>query len=486
MPVLNNQKNNFKKSLNLADSTAIVIGSMIGSGIFIVSADMARTLGSPGWLMIVWMISGLITVIAALSYGELAVMMPRAGGQYVYLKESYGKLSGFLYGWSLFFVIQTGTIAAVAVAFAKFSGVLIPWISPSNYLVQLGSFKVSTVQLIAILSIILLTLINLNGIRTGKIIQNIFTFSKLAALFGIIILGLFFVSNQGAFEINSSYFWDAKPAGALESLTGFALIAALGTSMVGSLFSSDAWNNITFTSGEVINPKKTIPKALFIGTLTVTIIYILANIVYLKMLPLRGVVDGSTDLARGIQFALNDRVGSAAMSQVFGETAALMMAVFIMVSTFGCNNGLILAGARVYYAMSLDNLFFKSASKLNKPGVPAAALVFQGIWSSLLCLTGTYSDLLDYVVFVVLIFYAMTIGGIFILRKKRPEAERPYRAFGYPVVPALYILAALFIVSILIIYKPNYTLSGLGIVLLGIPVYYYWRWRDLKNVENGL
>jgi len=464
----------FKRSLNLFDSTAIVVGSMIGSGIFIVSADMSRTLGAPGWLLVAWAVTGVMTILAALSYGELASMMPKAGGQYVYLREAYNPLTGFLYGWTLFTVIQTGTIAAVAMAFAKFAGVLFPFFSEDNVWLDVGFVKFNTVQILAISTIIILTWLNTQGIKSGKIIQNFFTSTKAIVLVAFLIAGFFFVKSSAADTGNSLIFWDAMKidGGKATGLAGFALIAAIGTAMVGSLFSSDAWNNITFTAGEVINPKRNIPLSLFFGTLIVTVIYILVNMVYLNTLPLRGVEDGATAFEKGIQFATNDRVATASISGLFGEYAAVIMAVFIMISTFGCNNGLILSGSRVYYAMANDGLFFKKVGQLNKKGVPSAGLFVQCIWASLLCLSGTYGNLLDYVVFAVLIFYSLTIAGVFILRVKQPNAERPYKAFGYPVLPALYILAAAFIMIILLIYKPDYTWPGLVIVLVGIPVYF--------------
>jgi APA family basic amino acid/polyamine antiporter len=474
----------FKKSLNLFDSTAIVMGSMIGSGIFIVSADMSRVLGAPGWLIVAWAITGVLTLFAALSYGELAAMMPNAGGQYVYLRESYNSLTGFLYGWTLFLVIQTGTIAAVGMAFAKFSGVIFPAISESHTLLDVGFLKISTVHIVAILMIFFLSWSNSRGIRTGKYIQNSFTYLKALILIIFIIGGFILASNLKAIDLNKSVFWDAVSTtkeGALISLSGFALIAALGISQVGSLFTSDAWNNITFTAGEVVNPKKNIPLSLFIGTLAVTIIYILINFVYLQALPLRGDPNAATVFERGIQFATNDRLGTATIYSLFGESAAILMAIFIVISTFGCNNGIILSGARVYYAMANDNLFFKRVGKLNKNGVPATGLYVQAIWASLLCLSGTYGQLLDYVVFAVLIFYVLTIGGLFILRIRKPDAERPYKAFGYPVVPAVYILLAVFIMFILLIYKPTYTWPGLIIVVTGIPVYYIWRRFSTKT-----
>jgi len=476
-----NQSREFKRELGLIDSTMIVIGSMIGSGIFIVSSDIARTVGSPGVLLLVWLITGAITITAALSYGELAGMLPHAGGQYVYLREAYNPLVGFLYGWTLFLVIQTGTIAAVAVAFAKYTAVLIPWFSENNILFSLFGLKISAAQILAILSVVALTSSNIRGVRTGKIVQNIFTSSKVIALSGLILLAFFIGKNAAAIGANFSNFWSASwthiangKIVSVETLSGSMLLAAIGVAMVGSLFSSDAWNNITFTAAEVKNPKKNIPLSLFLGTAIVTLLYIGANIAYIVVLPLKGNVAGATVADRGIQFALSDRVATAASSMIFGAPAVIIMAVLIMVSTFGCNNGLILAGARVYYAMAKDKLFFKKIGTINKNSVPGVALVVQAVWASLLCLSGTYSDLLDYVIFAVLIFYILTIAGIFRLRIKRPDAERPYKAWGYPVVPALYILAAAAISIDLLIFKPMYTWPGMVIVLLGIPVYFIW------------
>jgi APA family basic amino acid/polyamine antiporter len=468
----------FQRRLNLFDSTAIVVGSMIGSGIFIVSADIARMVGSPGWLMMVWIITGFMTVFAALSYGELAGMFPKAGGQYVYLKEAYNPLTGFLYGWTLFLVIQTGTIAAVAMAFAKFSGVLIPAISENITWVQAGFFKFGPVQLVAIGSIAFLTWVNTRGIQEGKKIQNAFTSGKFILLVLFIIIGFGFASNNAAIDINNLTFWNPQqegPGGQDIPLAGMALVAAIGMAMVGSLFSSDAWNNITFTAGEVINPRKNIPLSLFLGTMIVTILYLLANVVYVTVLPLRGSPEGTEIAARGMQYALNDRLATATISGIFGNYAVLIMAGFIVISTFGCNNGLILAGARVYYAMAADKIFFKKAGTLNNKGVPATGLVMQGIWAGLLCLSGTYGQLLDYVVFAVLIFYVLTITGLFRLRINRPEIERPYKAFGYPVIPLIYIILAVIVMTILLIYKPEYTWPGLIIVILGIPVYFLWK-----------
>jgi basic amino acid/polyamine antiporter, APA family len=476
-------KTEFRKSLGFIDSTALVAGSMIGSGIFIVSADIARSVGAPGWMLIVWVITGIMTIFAALSYGELASMMPKAGGQYVYLREAFNPLAGFLYGWTFFTVIQTGTIAAVGMAFAKFAGVLVPWFSENNILLDLGFLKINTVHLLAITMIVVLTFNNLMGIRNGKWVQNIFTFLKVALLIGFIILGLFVARNPEAVALNKTYFW-APVAMDGKSLSGWALIAAVGVAMVGSLFSSDSWNNITFAAGEVKNPKRNIPLSLVAGVTLVTVLYILANFVYLNALPLRGSPEGTSVFERGIQYAVNDRLGTASMYGLFGSMAALLMAGFVVISTFGCNNGIILSGARVYYAMAKDNLFFKSAGTLNKHSVPASALKVQALWASLLCLSGSYSNLLDYVVFAVLIFYVLTIAGIFVLRRKWPDAERPYKTFGYPVVPVIYMAAASLIMFVLLIYKPNYTWPGLLIVLSGFPVYFIWkRWGNKVNSE---
>ncbi len=472
----------FKRGLGLFDSTMIVIGSMIGSGIFIVSADIGRIVGAPGYLLLVWLITGVMTIIAALSYGELSGMMPHVGGQYAYLREAYNPFIAFLYGWTLFLVIQTGTIAAVAVAFAKFTGVLIPWFSEKNILFSAAHFHITAAQILAIASVILLTYVNMRGLKEGKIVQNIFTFTKIIALLGFIILAFFIGRNASAIAVNFGSFWNASwtqiADGKIFSITplsGWMLLSSIGVAMVGSLFSADAWNNITFTAGEVINPKRNIPLSLALGTGAVILIYVLANIGYLLVLPLTGSPEAADTAGRGIQFAVSDRVATAAASIIFGESAAIIMAVMIMISTFGCNNGLILAGARVYYAMAKDGLFFKSASLLNKESVPSAALVVQCIWTCLLCISGTYGDLLDYVVFAVLLFYILTVIGIFVLRRKQPNAERPYKAFGYPIVPIIYIFLAAAISIDLLIFKPQYTWPGLGIVLLGIPVYFIWK-----------
>jgi APA family basic amino acid/polyamine antiporter len=467
-----------QKRVNLFDGISIVAGAMIGSGIFIVSADIARNVGSPGWLMVVWLITGIITVIGAISYGELASMMPHVGGQYVYLKEAYHPLIGFLFGWTTFLVIQCGSIAAVAVAFAKFSGVLIPWISDKNILLQLGPLNISSTMVVAIAMISFLTWLNTKGIVTGKTIVNIFSSTKVIALLGFILIGFFATKNINSWEINKEVFWNASrigPGNQVIPLAGFALVAAVGMALVGSLFSADAWYNVTYISGEVINPKKNVPLSLIFGTMIVSALYMIINFVYIKILPLSGSPDGADVLSRGIQYATDDRVATSAMSVVFGDYAAIIMAIFIMISTFGCNHGLVLAGPRVYYAMARDGLFFKKVGEINKHGVPGFAIVIQGVWSVLLCLSGTYSNLLDYVIFAVLIFFTLTILAIFVLRVKRPDIPRPYKAFGYPVIPAIYILTTVSIMIILLIYKPNYTFPGLILVILGIPVFYIWR-----------
>lgn len=467
----------FKRELKLFDAVMIVAGTMIGSGIFIVSADISRTVGSPGYLLLVWVLSGVITLIGATSYAELAALLPKAGGQYIYLREAYNPLVSFLYGWTLFGVIQTGTIAAVAVAFARYTGILIPWFSETNYLIEIGSFKFSSVQLLAIISIVLLTWLNSRGVKNGKLIQNLFGSTKIIAILILIILGIFIGVNADAISANFQHMWDAKKVvvkdGAIistERITGIGIVVAIGLAMVGSLFSSDAWNNISFAGDEVVNPTKTLVKSLAIGTALVTIIYVIVNIVYLVILPLPD-----------IQTSQFDRVAATAAKQIGGSTAVFAIAVLIMISTFGCNNGCILSGARVYYAMAKDKLFFSQLGQLNKNGVPAKALWAQCIWSSLLCLVGAYSQLLGYVMMAVILFYILTIVGIFILRKKMPDAPRPYKAFGYPVLPILYILLASVFCIILLVYMFNVTGWGLLIVALGIPVYYLIRRNKVRQ-----
>lgn len=468
------QTASFKPTLGLLDSTMIVAGSMIGSGIFIVSADITRNVGSAGWLIAVWLITGFMTLTAALSYGELSAMFPKAGGQYVYLKEAFNPLAGFLYGWSFFAVIQTATIAAVGVAFSKFAAYLIPALSEKNILADLGFVQVSAAQLVAILLIIVLTYINTRGIQNGKIIQTVFTATKLISLFGLIVFGFILAAKSEIWNANwadafSMKGWNGETKSWQEVL-GMGMVGAVAASMVGSIFSSDAWNNVTFIAGEVKNPKRNIGLALFLGTLIVTVIYVATNLMYVSVLPMNE-----------IAFAENDRVAVTASNAIFGNAGTIVIAVMIMISTFGCNNGLILAGARVYNAMAMDKLFFKKAAALNKYAVPEYALWAQCIMASILCLSGKYGDLLDMISFVVVLFYAITIIGIFKLRKTRPDAERPYKAFGYPILPAIYILLALVFCVFLIIFKPVYAGIGLGIVLLGIPVYYASISNQKKN-----
>lgn len=478
-----------KRSLNLIDTTLLVSGSMIGSGIFIVSSDMARSLGSAGWLLVAWILSGVITLFAALSYGELAGMMPQAGGQFVYLKKAFGDLTAFVYGWTVFLVIQTGVIAAVAVAFAKFTGVFISFFEEGNVILPLGPLKITSAQLLAIFIIALLTFINSRGIENGKVIQRIFTSAKLMALFTLIIVGIYYGFHSDVFSNNMAHAWDAKrelpilkggsPIGTFsEDISGLTLATVLGVAMIGSLFSSDAWNNVTFIAGEVENPKKNIPLGLFFGVCIVTVIYVLANVAYLCLLPLQGMPGTDNIIEQGIMYAQKDRVGAAALSTIFGDVAKYMMAALIMVSTFGCNNGLILSGSRLFQSMAKDGLFFKSAAKLNKYQVPSNALIFQGIWASVLCLSGSYNDLLDYCTFSSLVFYIVTIVGLFVLRKKMPDAERPYKAFGYPVIPALYILITGLICVDLLVYKTFNTGMGLLIIALGVPVYFLFKRKN--------
>ncbi|HTB05663.1 MAG TPA: amino acid permease [Bacteroidia bacterium] len=464
-----------KQSLSLFDATMIVAGSMIGSGIFIVSADMSRQLGSPGYLLLAWVVSAVITLMAALSYGELAGMMPKAGGQYVYLKEAYGPRLGFMYGWTVFAVIQTGTIAAVAVAFAKYTAVFIPAVSTTNILLDLGFLKISAGQVLAIAIIVIITYINSKGVQTGKMLQGIFTSTKIIALLLLIIVGLLVAFNGHFIHENFQNMWQASATTDKGTfpLSGFTLLGALGVAMVGSLFSSDAWNNVTFISAEIKKPGRNIPLSLLIGTLIVGVLYILANITYLCILPLHGTPGGTDVMHQGIQFAKDERVATAAVSIILGNAATYVMAALIIISTFGCNNGIILSGARLYYAMAQDGLFFKQATQLNKKGVPGKSLIFQCIWACALCLSGKYNELLNYVIIASLLFYIFTIAGIFILRKKQPDAERPYKVFAYPILPALYILTASAICIDLLIDKStqNDTWPGIIIVLLGIPIY---------------
>ncbi len=454
----------FHRSLGLWDATMLVAGSMIGSGIFIVSAGMLRDLGSPAWMLVAWVVAGVLTVLAALSYGELAGMMPKAGGQFVYLQRAYGKLTAFLYGWTAFTVITSGIIAAVAVAFAKFSAVFFPALSPDNILVDLGFVKVSAAQVYAVSTIILLSLFNTRGVHSSKTLTTIFTTAKIVAVLALIVVGLAVGLGTDVLTTNFSTGWAAATTGSdgvITPLTGVALLSVLGVAMVGSLFSSDGWNSITFIAGEVKEPQRNIPRSLALGTFMVTGLYVLANITYLALLP-----------SEGIMTAEADRVGTAAAQVIMGPSAVAVMAILIMISTFGCINGYVLVGPRMYYAMAKEGLFFKQAGELSKRGVPQWAMWVQCVWACLLCFSGTYGDLLDYATFASLLFYIVTIIGIFILRKREPDAARPYKAVGYPWIPALYIVCALAFCLNLLIFKPTFTIGSLVIVGLGAVVYF--------------
>jgi basic amino acid/polyamine antiporter, APA family len=492
------------KSLGLFDASMIVAGSMIGSGIFIVSAGIARQVAGPGLLLVVWLATGLMTILAALCYAELAAAMPFAGGGYVFLRESLGQMWGFLYGWATLLVIQTATIAAVAIAFANFTGVLIPWFSSSAWIWKLGEFGpyetwlgslgpynvgLNTQNLLALTSIIFLTWLNTRGLRVGAVVQNIFTTAKIAALGGLILLGSVF-ATQAARTANFTDFWrnanftelHAYQSG--QHIVWVNVLTLVGLAMVGALFSSSAWTNVTYVGAEVKKPKRNLPLALALGTGTVTLLYVLANLAYLNVLPLVGTASGGSVLARGIQFAAEDRVGSAAAEATVGSSGAVLVAVAVMISTFGCNNGLILAGARVYYAMAKDGLFFRSVSAINRHNTPWVALWVQCIWACVLCLSGTYAQLLEFVVFAVVMFYILTVLGLFVLRFRRPDMERPYRVFGYPVLPGLYLLLASFIEVQLLRYKPQYTWLGLAIILSGVPVYWLWQKSQVMRSQS--
>ncbi len=479
---------NFKRELNLYDAVMLVSGTMIGSGIFLVSADVARQTGDAGWMLLSWLIAGGLTMIAALSYGELAAMFPHAGGQYVFLQKAYNRLVGFLYGWSFFAVIQTGTIAAVAVAFAKYTGVLAPSIINDDPLIAFsGSFQITSQRLLAIASIIFLTYSNTKGVKLGKIIQNVFSSTKLIALGFLIVIGFIF-ANTEVIAANFSTVFSTTPTAMMNingewvasMIGGIAIVIALGATQVGTLFSSDAWHGLATAGDEVINPERNIPKGLAIGTILVTVLYLLTNLVYLFILPLHGNPEAADVMGRGIQFASQDRVAAATAEAIGGASMAVVMAILIMVSTFGCNNGLILTGARMTYTMAKDKLFFKSFGTLNKAGVPSSALWWQCFWASVLCLSGKYGDLLDYLMVVVILFYILTIIGIFILRKKMPDHPRPIKAPLYPILPIIYVLLATAIIVILVMVKPQFTFPGLIIVSLGIPVY-YWFNRGSKS-----
>ncbi|SHI81561.1 amino acid/polyamine/organocation transporter, APC superfamily [Hymenobacter daecheongensis DSM 21074] len=477
---MSEQQGHFKRAITLFDAIMLVTGSMIGSGIFIVSADIARQVGSAGWLLVVWLVTGFITMAGAISYGELASMFPKVGGQYVYLREAFGRLTAFLYGWTLFLVIQTGVIAAVAVAFAKFTGVLIPWFSVKNLLFKIGPFDFSSVQLLAIILIVAITAINARGVQAGKLIQNVLGSTKLIALGLLILLGVFFGINSEAIQANFADLWTATRhaapgvSAATVPISGSALLIAIGMAMTGSLFSSDSWNNIGFAGEEIQNPERTLVRSMAIGTAIVTALYILINIVYLLVLPLAGSPDAATIAGRGIMYATDDRVATAVAESVLGPAGAYVLAVLIMLSTFGANNGIILSGARAYFAMAKDGLFFPGLAQLNGAGVPGRALWVQCLWACLLCLSGSYGQLLNYVMFSVILFYVVTIIGIFVLRRTRPDAPRPYRAWGYPVVPLLYVLLASTFCVILLIAPDTAEFSrrGLLLVAVGVPVYF--------------
>lgn len=487
----------FIRGLGLLDSTMIVAGSMIGSGIFIVSADIARQVGSPGWLLVVWLITGVLTIGAALSYGELAAMMPQAGGMYVYLKEAYAPFWGFLYGWTHFLVIGTATIAAVAVAFARFTGILVPSISETNYIIEpirIGSssyaFSLSTAQLVGILMIMLLTWMNTRGLNLGKLVQNIFTFAKTGSLIALIVLGIIvgLISYPEIASANFGDLWTIRGnlqdvGHGLTAAAAFGLFVGICVAQTNSLFSADAWHNVTFTAGEVRDPKRNLPLSLLLGTGGVIALYLLANIAYLVTLRFSD-----------IQNVPADRVGSAAAEVIFPGVGATLMAAAIMISTFGCNNGLIFSGPRAYYAMAKDGLFFQIAGKLNKFHVPAWAIVIQGIWAAFYVLPRTvkadgtygnlYGDLLTYVISAALIFYILAIAAVFVLRVKQPDAERPYKAVGYPIIPALYVVGAAIILVVLFVYQTTATWPGLLIVLTGVPVYFIWRSISNKTPQD--
>lgn len=469
----------FKPTLGLLDATMIVAGSMIGSGIFIVSTEMTTYLGSSGWLILAWVLTGFLTLTAAVSYGELSSMFPKAGGQYVYLREAFNPLIGFLYGWSLFAVIQTGTIAAVGVAFSKFAAYIFPALGPEVILLDLGITDVSAAELVSIILVILLTYVNTKGVRTGKLVQTSFTLVKIASLLGLIIFGFLLAADMDIWTANWSDPWMAKKwtveggEGFWEKVAGAAVVPLFASALVGSIFSSDAWNNVTFIAGEIKRPEKNIGLSLFFGTMIVTIIYVAANMMYLSVLDLEEIAT-----------AKDGRVSLEASLKIFGGAGTIVIAVMIMISTFGCNNGLILSGARVYFTMAKDGLFFKKTGLLNRHGVPEFALWIQCVWTCLLVLSGAYYELLTYVVFVVLIFYVLTLLGIFRLRRKRPDIPRPYKAWGYPLLPALYCIIALLICGALFLYKRDETWPGALIVLLGIPLYYL-AVRGKKRVNNN-
>lgn len=461
----------------------LVMGSMIGSGIFIVSSDMMRNLGSGYWLIAVWVLMGIMTVAAAISYGELSALFPKAGGQYTYMTETFGKTTGFLYGWGLFTVIQTGTIAAVAMAFGKFTAYLIPWLNNSDPILQSGSFRITWVQILAILIILLLTWINTKGVKNGKLLQNVFTASKILALVGLIIIGFLLVKNS-QWTLNLSMGWNAfqdlgQQVGndllptSWKSISGMPLLGAIAAAMVGSVFSSVAWENVTFVSGEMKNPKRDVVRSMVIGTASVMLLYLLVNFVYLIALD-----------RDGIAFADKNRPAVAAAEVMLGSAGTVVMALLVMVSTFGCINGLVMAGARVYQSMAKDGLFFKGAAETNKFEVPGKSLWMQGAWASVLALSGQYGDLLDMISFVIVLFYMITVFGVIYLRIKKPHLERPYKAWLYPVTPLLYLVMGSMFCILLILYKPNYTWPGFLLILAGLPVYYFINRQKNKAKEQ--
>jgi len=463
-----------EKKLKLWDAVMIVMGSMIGSGIFIVSADIMRNLGSGYWVIVVWLITAVMTVAAAISYGELSAMFPKAGGQYTYITEIFGKPMGFLYGWGMFTVIQTGTIAAVAVAFGKFTAYLVPSLNDAAPIFQSGDFKITWIQILAIFVILFLTFVNTKGVQFGKILQNVFTSSKIIALLGLIFLGFVLIS-QSNWSSNMSFGWDAfqnLKQTEWKSISGATVLGGIAAAMVGSVFSSVAWENVTFISGEIENPKKNVVKAMILGTSAVMILYLLVNFVYLNALD-----------RDSIAFAANDRVAVAAAEKMFGNAGTIIIAVLVMISTFGCVNGIVLAGARVFQTMAKDGLFLKSAVENNKNGVPAKSLWMQGIWASLLCLSGQYGDLLDMISFVIVLFYMITVFGVIYLRIKKPELERGYKTFLYPFTPILYLVIGTGFCILLFIYKPQYTWPGLGLILIGLPVYFFIN-KKIVNLDD--
>lgn len=480
-----------KRDLGLFDAILMVVGSMVGSGIFIVSTDMARMVGSPGLLLVTWLGTGLLVMAIALSFGELAAMMPKVGGQYVFLREAYNPLIGFLYGWTYFFVIATGSVAAVEMAFAKYSAALFPAFGEDNILWQIGSWQVSATQVVAMICIILLTAINCQGVRHGKIMQNVLTVTKLVTLVGMIAAGILIGYNHEVVMANFANFWQAAWTKVthgggfqIEELYGFGIVTAVATASVFAIFSMDSWSIIAGIAGEIKNPKKTIPLSLTIGVGTVVILYVLANVAYLCVLPLTGSPGADTVVGRGIQFATDGRVGAATIQQVFGPVGGVVLSFLIMLSCFGCSNGVVLGAARVYYAMARDGVFFKKMGELSPKGVPATALLWQCVWTCVLCLTGSFDKLAQYAMLAALLFYVLSVIGVFILRKKKPEAERPYKVIGYPVLPAVAVILMMGIIVDLLYFQSENTLPSLALVLLGVPVFFLRKWFASAKQER--